>query len=92
MALEKIEVVDRIEVLESGAIQVRTATKIIEDGKQISATFHRHVIAPGDDYSHETNRVKAVCAATHDELTVAQYQATQEAAKVAREANNLSEG
>jgi hypothetical protein len=90
--LEKLEVVDRIEVLESGVIQVRTATKIMEDGKQISATFHRHVIAPGDDYSHETNRVKAVCSATHDEWTVAQYQAAQEAVKTAREANNLSEG
>lgn len=85
MALEKIEVVDRIEVLENGCVQVRTATKIMEDGKQISGTFHRHVIAPGDDYSHETNRVKAVCAATHDEWTVAEYKASQEA-------NKLSEG
>jgi hypothetical protein len=82
MALEKIEVVDRIEVLESGVIQVRTATKIMEDGKQISATFHRHIIAPGDDYSHETNRVKAVCAATHDEWTVDAYKAMQEANKL----------
>jgi hypothetical protein len=73
MALEKVTVVDRIEVLENGCVQVRTKTMIIEDGNQISGTFHRHVIAPGDDYSHETNRVKAVCAATHDEWTVAEY-------------------
>ena len=79
MALDKIEVVDRIEVLESGLIQVRTATRIMEDGKEISNTFHRHVIAPGDDYSAETNRVKAVCAATHDEWTVAEYKAAQAA-------------
>jgi trehalose-6-phosphatase len=82
MALEKIEVVDRIEVLENGCIQIRTATKIMEDNKQISCTFHRHVIAPGDDFSHETNRVKAVCAATHDEWTVDTYKAEQEAKKL----------
>jgi len=77
MALEKIEVVDRIEVLESGVVQVRTATKIMEDGKQISSTFHRHVIAPGDDYAGEAVRVQAVCAATHVAETIAAYQAAQ---------------
>ena len=50
MALEKLVVVDRIEVLENGCVQVRTKTAIMEDGKQISGTFHRHVVAPGDDY------------------------------------------
>ena len=77
MALEKLEVVDRIEVLESGLIQVRTATKSMEDGKQISATFHRHVIAPGDDYSAEAERVKAICAATHTQDVIAAYKASQ---------------
>jgi hypothetical protein len=85
MALEKVLVVDSIEVVENGCVQVRTKTSIKEDGKEISSTFHRHVIAPGDDYSNETNRVKAVCAATHDEFTIAEY-------KSAQEANKLSEG
>jgi hypothetical protein len=76
MALEKIEVVDRIEVIENGCVQVRTKTAIMEDGKEISCTFHRHVVAPGDDYSAETNRVKAVCAATHDKWTVDSYKAS----------------
>lgn len=79
MALEKIEVVDRIEVVENGSVQVRTKTAIMEDGKQISGTFHRHVIAPGDDYSHEAQRVQAICAATHIPETIAAYQAAQEA-------------
>jgi hypothetical protein len=79
MALEKIEVVDRIEVLENGSVQVRTKTAVMEDGKQISGTFHRHVVAPGDDYSAEADRVKAICAATHDEWTVAEYKAAQAA-------------
>jgi hypothetical protein len=79
MALEKIEIVDRIEVIESGVVQVRTATRIMEDGKQISGTFHRHVIVPGDDYSAEDARVKAVCAATHTAAVISAYQAAQAA-------------
>jgi archaellum component FlaF (FlaF/FlaG flagellin family) len=63
--LEKVTVVDRIEVLENGNVQVRTRTSIMEDGKQISSTFHRHVIMPGDDYSKEDARVKAICQVTH---------------------------
>jgi len=75
MALEKIITTDRIEVVESGVVQVRTCTKIMEDGKQISGTFHRHTVAPGDDYSTEDARVQAICAATHDAATVAAYKA-----------------
>jgi hypothetical protein len=76
MSLSKIEVVDRIEVLESGVIQVRTATRIMEDGKAISNTFHRHAIAPGDDYSAEADRVKAICAATHTADVISAYEAS----------------
>lgn len=76
--LEKVIVVDRIEVVESGCIQVRTKTAIMEDGKQISGTFHRHVIAPGGDYSQEDARVQAICAATHTAEVIAAYQAAQE--------------
>jgi hypothetical protein len=77
MALEKIEVVDLIETLENGVLQVRTKTAILEDGVEISSKFHRHIVAPGDDYSHETNRVKAVCAAVHDQWTIDAYKASQ---------------
>ena len=77
--LEKIVSVDLIEVVESGAVQVRTKTAILEDGKQISGTFHRHVIAPGDDYSKQDARVKAICAATHTAAVVAAYKAAQAA-------------
>jgi hypothetical protein len=79
MALEKVIVVDRIEVIESGSVQVRTATRIMENGVQISGTFHRHVVAPGDDYSAEDARVKAICAATHTADVVAAYKAAQTA-------------
>jgi hypothetical protein len=74
--LEKIEIVDRIEVVENGCVQVRTKTAIMEDGKQISGTFHRHVFAPGDDYSAEDARVQAICAATHTPEVIDAYNAT----------------
>ena len=75
MALEKVVIVDRIEVLENGCVQVRTAARIVEDGKIISQSFHRHVVAPGDDYSAEDARVQAICAATHTAEVVAAYKA-----------------
>lgn len=77
MSLEKIVAVDKIEVLENGCVQVRTKTAILEDGEQISGTFHRHVVAPGDDYSAEDARVQAICAATHTPKVVAAYAAEQ---------------
>lgn len=77
MALEKIEIVDRIEVVENGCVQVRTKTSIVEDGKQISGSYHRHVIVPGADYSSEDTRVKAICAATHTAAVVSAYEIAQ---------------
>jgi len=76
MALEKIQIVDRIEVIENGSVQVRTKTAIMEDGKQISGTYHRHVVAPGDDYSSEDARVQAICKATHTPDVIAAYKAS----------------
>lgn len=74
--LEKVQIVDRIEVVENGSVQVRTKTAILEDGKQISGTFHRHVVAPGDDYTAEDARVQAVCAATHTAEVIEAYKAS----------------
>ena len=75
MALEKVEIVDRIEVVENGTVEVRTKTAIIEDDKQISASFHRHVVVPGAEYSTEVAQVKAICAAVHTAGVIAAYQA-----------------
>lgn len=81
MALEKIEVVDKIEVIENGCVQVRTATRIVEDGNVISTSYHRHVVSPGDDFSNEDPRVQAICAATHSQEVIAAYQASQQPAE-----------
>ena len=81
MALEKIEIIDRIEAIESGCVQVRTKTVIKEDGVEISSKFARHVVAPGDDYSAEDARVQAICAAMHTADVVAAYKAVQATAQ-----------
>jgi hypothetical protein len=75
--LEKIIFVDLIEIVKSGCVQVRTKTAIMENGSEISTSFHRHVIAPGDDYSKEDVRVQAICAATHTADVVDAYAAAQ---------------
>ena len=66
MALENQVVADKIEMVatENGAVvQVRTATRIVEDGEVISSSYHRHVISAGDDYSSEPANVQAICNA-----------------------------
>ncbi len=78
--LEKIEIVDLIEVIENGSIQVRTKTAIKEDGVEISSKFHRHIVVPGADYSAEDAKVQAIAASIHTAEVIAAYQAAQEAA------------
>jgi hypothetical protein len=63
MALTKETLVDRIEVIDTGAIQVRTATRIIEDGELLSQSYHRHVLQPGDDLTDQDPKVVAIATA-----------------------------
>ena len=66
MSLTKETVADKIEVVatEDGqVVQVRTATRIVEDGAVISQSYHRHVINSGDDWSSEPSNVQAFCNA-----------------------------
>ena len=63
MALEKEVVIDKIEVLESGAIQIRTVTRVLEDGEVLSKSYHRHVLQPGDDLTNEDPKVVAIANA-----------------------------
>lgn len=75
--LEKIVTVDRVDALENGSLQVRTKIVIMEDGTQASATYHRHVVAPGDDYSTEDAKVQVIAAAVHTSEVIAAYKAAQ---------------
>jgi hypothetical protein len=78
MALTKETAVDKIEILEMGQVQVREITRIMEDGNELSASYHRWVLNPGDDTSTQTDRVKAICAATWTQEVIAAYQAQQQ--------------
>jgi len=75
MALTKETVVDKIEVLEMGQMQVRTATRVLEDGVALSSSFHRHVLAPGDDLSEQDAKVSAIATATWTPAVVSAYEA-----------------
>jgi hypothetical protein len=78
IALEKIEVVDIIEVVENGCVQVRTKIAIKEDGIEISSKVHRHVVAPGADVSGEDAKVQAIASAVHTPEVVAAYVLAQQ--------------
>ena len=73
MTLEKKTVVDKIEVLENGTLQVRSATRVLEDGEVLSSAFHRHVLHPGADTSNEDAKVVAIANATWTTDVVTAY-------------------
>jgi len=75
MALTKETIVDKIEVLEKGQVQVRTATRVLEDGAVLSSSFHRHVLAPGDDLTEQDAKVSAIATATWTPEVVTAYEA-----------------
>ena len=79
MALEKKEITGSMEVGELGAISVRTDTVITDDGTEVSRSFHRKVLAPGDDVSGEDARVQAVANAVWTDEVVAAWNAAQSA-------------
>ena len=67
MALEKIVAVDKVELVGSYSIQVRTATKVMDDGKQIGSTsYHRHVVHPSSNWTNEDAKVKKIADALFD--------------------------
>jgi hypothetical protein len=83
MALTKETVVDKIEVLEKGQVQIRTATRVLEDGVELSSSFHRHVVVPSTktddtwadtDISGEDARVQAIATATWTSSVKTAYQ------------------
>jgi len=75
MALTKITVTDKIETLENGTIQVRTATRVLEDGAVLSSAFHRHVLHPGQDLTDQDPKVVAIANAVWTDEVVTAYEA-----------------
>ena len=77
MALIEKQIVDKVELVQSNHIQVRTATIIEKDNIEIAKTFHRHVLSPGDDVTNEDPKVQAIANAVWTEEVIAAFQATQ---------------
>ena len=84
MSLTKQTTEDKIEVVNVGdwsVIQVRTKTAIIEDGNELSASFHRHVVSPTDDLTNESAEVTAIANAVFTQDMKDAYTASQETAE-----------
>ena len=81
MALEKTEVNDKLEIVDTGSwkvLQVRTATVIKDDGKEISRTFYRRVINPDADWSSEDAEIKTICDMIMTAERINAFKAAQE--------------
>ena len=83
MALTKKTVVDQITVTENGIVLYREATRIMEDGNQISQTYHRTSLTPAQDLTGQPANVVAICNAAWTDEVIAAYVAQQEANKPA---------
>ena len=75
MALTKTTVVDQITVTENGIVLYREATRIIEDGVQLTQTYHRTSLTPAQDLTGVPANVVAICNAAWTAEVVAAYQA-----------------
>jgi hypothetical protein len=84
MSLEKKVTQDKIEVVNVGdwsVLQVRTKTAIVEDGTELSSSYHRHVLVPTDDLSNESAEVVAIANAVFTQEMKDAYTASQESAE-----------
>ena len=84
MALTKEVAVDQITVTENGIVLYREATRIMEDGNQLSQTYHRTSLTPGQDLTGVPANVAAICNLTWTPEVVAAYEAQLEASRLAQ--------
>lgn len=75
MTLKKTSGVDRIEVIEGGAVVVTKKTFVFEDGIEIASASKQQTIFPGDDYTGEDASVQVICAASHTADVISAYKA-----------------
>ena len=62
MALAESIEYDKIEIVgQYKAVQVRKATVITKDGKELTRSFERYVLHPDSDISGEPTEVQSIC-------------------------------
>lgn len=76
--ITKETIIDKIEVLENGAVLIRQAIRIMEDGVVLSSTYHRSSVAPGRDVSDQDPRVQAICNAVWTPEVIAAFEASRQ--------------
>jgi hypothetical protein len=84
MALTKETVVDQITVNENGTVLYREATRIMEDGKELSKTYHRSSLVPEADLTGVPANVQAICAAAWTDEVIEAYEAQQAANQISQ--------
>ena len=84
MSLTKTTTVDQITVTENGIVLYREATRIMEDGNQISQTYHRTSLTPGQDLTGQPAQVVAIATVAWTPECIAAYQAQVAAQEGAR--------
>jgi DNA-binding transcriptional LysR family regulator len=75
MALTKTTNIDQITVTENGIVLYREATRVMEDGNELSKTFHRTSLTPGQDLTGQPASVVAICNVAWTAEVIAAYQA-----------------
>jgi hypothetical protein len=83
MSLTKEISIDQITVTENGVVLYREATKIMEDGNELSKTYHRSSLVPGQDLTGIPANVAAICNVAWTPEVVAAYQAQIAASQTA---------
>lgn len=81
MSLTKQVIQDKVEIINVGdwsVIQVRTKTAIIEDGNELSSSYHRHVVSPTDDLTNESAEVTAIANTVFTQEMKDAYTSAQE--------------
>ena len=84
MSLTKTTTVDQITVIENGVVMYREATRIMENGNELSKTYNRTNVTPSQDLTGVPTNVVAICNTVWTTDVVAAYQAAQAAAEAAR--------
>lgn len=79
MSLTKETIIDQISVDEHGSLMIREATKILDNGKEVSRTYHRLSISPGGDLTGQPTNVVAIANTVWTSEVLAKYQAMQAA-------------
>jgi hypothetical protein len=78
MSLTKTTAVDQITVIENGIVLYREATRIMEDGTELTKTYHRNSLTPAQDLTGVPEKVVAICNTAWTADVIASYQSSLE--------------